>query len=86
MILDCLGDNREHCINVLIGLCNKEIFPKFQYLVLESILFLILFSMIDSLYEETGQSEWFEALKKIDQHSIRDITIRILWNSHLSFR
>ena len=77
MILDCMCDNREHCINVLIGLCNKEIFPKLKYLVLESILFLILFSMIDSVYEGTGQSEWFEALKKIDQHSIRDITIRI---------
>ena len=34
--------------------------------------------MIDSVYEGTGQSEWFEALKKIDQHSISDITIRIL--------
>ena len=78
MILNCLGDNREHFYNVLIGLCNKEIFPKLKYLVLESILFLILFSMIDSLYERTGQSEWFEALKNIDQHSIRDITIRIL--------
>ena len=75
--IECLCGKKESFYKTLIGLCNREKFPKLKYLVLESIDLYALFSMIDSIHEGTGQSEWFEALRKIDQHSIRDVTIRI---------
>ena len=69
---------KKNFYKILIGLCNKEKFPKLKYLVLDSIVFHTVFNILDSIQEGTGQSEWFVALRKIDQHSIRDVTIRIL--------
>lgn len=77
-IIECLCDKKENFYKILIGLCNKEKFPKLKYLVLDSIVFHTVFNILDSIQEGTGQSEWFVALRKIDQHSIRDVTIRIL--------
>ena len=76
-IIECLCGKKESFYKILIGICNKEKFPKLKYLVLESIDFYIVSNILDSIHEGTGQSEWFEALRKIDQHSIRDVTIRI---------
>ena len=39
-IIECLCDNKENLYKLLIGLCNKEIFPKLKYLVLEGIGFI----------------------------------------------